>query len=359
MPVTWTCPHSNAVLCLAVSTEGVVASGAELGELTIWNEEGHPIGNIQLNGGEDVTSIAFSPVCATRLYVSHGENISVLDSRAFKEPVETFIINKEEVNCISVNETDSLLAAADDSGSVKVLDLEKKKVTRSLHRHTNICSAVSFRPHWPHSLVSCGLDMQVLLWNVQKARPLWITNLQHLSQDEEDTDYQQSPGQLFNPPLAHSLSVAASGNTFCCGAEDGKIRVFQVTGTRFEEELFFKGHTQGVSQVHFLKEETQHFLISGGNDGKVCLWDTGKKTTQQKKQKQPKNHHLRKSNSVHAKAGSSGHKISDVAESISAKLSIEHGEKINWVSEASLQGSRSVLVADPTNCITVYQLGEM
>ncbi|OCT78881.1 hypothetical protein XELAEV_18029971mg [Xenopus laevis] len=199
MPVKWTCPHSNAVLCLAVGTEKVVASGAELGEFTLWNEKGH----------------------------------------------------------------------------------------------------------------------------------------HHMSQDEEDTDYQQSPGQLFNPPLAHSLSVAACGNSFCCDAEDGKIRVFQITGTRFEEELFFKG-----------------------NDGKVSLWDIGK-TTQQKKQRQPKNHNLRKSNSLHAKASGSGHKMTDVAESISAKLSIEHREKINWVAEASLLGSRVILVADPTNSVTVYELGEM
>ncbi|KAG8445528.1 hypothetical protein GDO86_010337 [Hymenochirus boettgeri] len=359
MAVKWNCSHSNPLLSLAISTDRIIASGAECGEITVWNEEGHHLESLQLKGGRDITSIAFSPICSTRMYASHGETISVLDSRALKEPVENFTVCKEEINSISVNDTDTLLAAADDSGTVKVLDLEKKKVSRSLQRHTNICSALSFRPRWPNSFVSCGLDMQIMLWNVQKTRPLWITNLQDLSQDEEDEEYNQSPGQLFNPPLVHSLSVAACGNVFCCGAEDGKIRVFRVTGTRFEEEVFFKGHTQGVSQVCFLNKETKQFLISGGNDGKLCLWDIGGNTTQQKKPLQPKKHQVKKTDLLHAKGTSTGRQLTETTHQIKAKLCINHGEKINWVTEAELQRSRVLLVADLTNSISVYQLGEL
>lgn len=161
MSTKWECAHSGAVLCLTMNKESIVACGAECGELTLWSEQGHPIGNMHFDGHDDVTSIVFSPATSTKLYASHGETVSVLDSRQLREPVEGFSINKEEINCITVNEMDSLLAAADDSGTVKVLDLQAKKVCRTLQRHTNICSAVAFRPSRPQSLVSCGLDMQV------------------------------------------------------------------------------------------------------------------------------------------------------------------------------------------------------
>ncbi|XP_056420396.1 WD repeat-containing protein 53 isoform X2 [Hyla sarda] len=197
------------------------------------------------------------------------------------------------------------------------------------------------------------LESEVMLWNVQKARPLWLTNLQHLAQDEEDTDLHQSPGQLFNPPLAHSLSISNCGNVFCCGAEDGKIRSFRITGTRFEEDLCFKAHTQGVSQVSFLEQDPgQTFLLSGGNDGRVCLWVLGKDTVQPQK---PQKH-------LHSKKSTSKVKLKHMTEAsprVTSSLCIEHGEKVNWILGAELQGSKVVLVADPSNAISMYQLGEL
>ncbi|XP_068136550.1 WD repeat-containing protein 53 isoform X2 [Hyperolius riggenbachi] len=352
MTTKWESGHSGAVLSLALSKDRVVVSGAEGGDLTLWSEQGLPIEKLHFDGDGDVAAVTFSPISATKFYASHGESVSVLDTRAFRKPVENFTVNKEEINCICVNETDTLLAAADDSGTVKVLDLQNSKVCRTLQRHSNICSAVAFRPHRPQSFVSCGLDMQVMLWSMQKTRPLWITNLQHLAQDDEDMENHRSPGQIFNPPLAHSLSVSACGNVFCCGAEDGKIRFFRITGTRFEEELCVKAHTQGVSQVSFFGQDAgKTFLLSGGNDGRVCLWDINKDTTQT--QKQPKHHTKKSASSMKMR------QMVEAAPTISSKLCIEHGEKINWILGSDFQGSKVVLVADLSSSISVYQLGEL
>ncbi|XDC50269.1 hypothetical protein R6Z07M_001451 [Ovis aries] len=220
MAVKWTGGHSSPILCLNASQEGLVASGAEGGDLVVWGEDGTLLGHTCFQGAEDVTNVLFSPSCPTKLYASHGETISILDVRSLKERLDDFHVNEEEINCLSLNETENLLASADDSGTIKILDLENKKISRSLKRHSNICSSVAFRPQRPQSLVSCGLDMQVMLWNLRKARPLWITNLQE--DETEEMESPQSPGQLLNPALAHSVSVASCGNVFSCGAEDGK-----------------------------------------------------------------------------------------------------------------------------------------
>ncbi|XP_008565708.1 PREDICTED: WD repeat-containing protein 53 [Galeopterus variegatus] len=234
MAVKWTGGHSSPILCLNASKEGLVASGAEGGDLITWGEDGTLLGHIQFQGADDVTSVLFSHSRPTKLYASHGETISIMDVRFLKSSLDQFHVNEEEINCLSLNETENLLASADDSGAIKILDLENKKVSRSLKKHSNICSSIAFRPRRPQSLVSCGLDMQVMLWNLQKARPLWITNLQE--DETEEMESPQSPGQLLNPALAHSVSVASCGNIFSCGAEDGKIRI--VPEDRKDPEVF-------------------------------------------------------------------------------------------------------------------------
>ncbi|XP_036300514.1 WD repeat-containing protein 53 isoform X1 [Pipistrellus kuhlii] len=356
MAVKWIGGHSSPILCLNASSEGLVASGAEGGDLVTWGEDGTPLGHTRLEGANDVTCVLFSPSCPTKLYASHGETISILDVRSLKGSLDHFHVNEEEINCLSLNETENLLASADDSGAIKILDLENKKVSRSLKRHSNICSSVAFRPQRPQSLVSCGLDMQVMLWNLQKARPLWVTNLQE--DETEAMESPQSPGQLLNPALAHSVSVAACGNIFSCGAEDGKIRIFRVMGVKCEQELGFKGHTLGVSQVCFLPES--YLLLTGGNDGKVMMWDVSSEV--EKKQKSPTKHTHRKSTKRATYTNQDGNTNTSVTHEeqgkILPKLSIEHGEKVNWLLSTKIKGCQNILVADQTSCISVYPLNE-
>ncbi|XP_006869455.1 PREDICTED: WD repeat-containing protein 53 [Chrysochloris asiatica] len=355
MAVKWTGGHSSPVLCLNANKEGLVASGAEGGDLVAWGEDGTPVGHMRFPGTGDVTSVLFSNSCPTKLYASHGETISILDVRSLKGSLDHFHVNEEEINCLSLNETENLLASADDSGAIKIIDLENKKVSRSLKRHSNICSSVAFRPQRPQSLVSCGLDMQVMLWNLQKARPLWITNLQE--DESEDMEGPQSPGQLLNPALAHSVSVASCGNVFSCGAEDGKVRIFRVMGVKCEQELGFKGHTLGVSQVNFLPES--YLLLTGGNDGKIMLWDVSHEG--EEKQKSPTKHTRKRKSKRIAYTKQDGNTTAsgtdeDVHGSILPKLTITHGEKVNWLLGTKLKGCQNILVADQTSCISVYPL---
>lgn len=164
MAKQWSEGHSTAILCVGASSgpEGLLASGSEGGEVTVWSQEGTIIGRLTLPGEEDSTGVVFSPAAPSQLYVSHGDTVSVLDPRNLKGPVEAFQgAGEEEINALALNETGSSLAVADDSGAVRVLELPGGKVFRTLRRHTNICSSVAFRPHRPNNLLSAGLDMQV------------------------------------------------------------------------------------------------------------------------------------------------------------------------------------------------------
>ncbi|XP_020841703.1 WD repeat-containing protein 53 isoform X1 [Phascolarctos cinereus] len=363
MAVKWTGGHYSSVLCLDANKEGLVASGGEEGDIIIWSPEGNQVGQIEFQGFNDVTCVRFSPTCPNKLYVSHGEIISILDVRSFTGSTEDFHVNEEEINCLSLNETENLLASADDSGTIKILDLVNKRVSRSLRKHSNICSSVAFRPHRPQSLFSCGLDMQVMLWNLQKARPLWMVNLQEQEEEQEEGtvkigEPEQASSQLSNPALAHSLSVASCGRIFSCGAEDGKIRIFRVLGVTCEQELGFKGHTLGVSQVHFLPDS--YLMLSGGNDGKVKLWDVSSKV--ERKQRNPvKFTYRKKPKTPTYPKPKEKENILETNEPPTCtdflpKLTLEHGEKVNWLSYSKMKGSGKILVADQSNSISVYPL---
>lgn len=383
----WSEGHSASILCVGASPgpEGLLASGSEGGEVTLWSQEGTVAGRLTLPGEEDCTGVVFSPAAPVQLYVSHGDTVSVLDPRNLKGPVEEFQgAGEEEINALALNETGSALAVADDSGAVRVLELPAGKVCRTLRRHTNICSSVAFRPHRPNNLLSAGLDMQVMLWGLQKTRPLWTLNLQDVA--EEEGDDQQRPGQLFNPPLVHCVSVASCGNILGCAAEDGRVHLMRIgSGSKLEQQGAVKAHSQGASQAHFVSFLSHpYWLLTGGNDGQVALWDLskhpvvspeakaknraaaaprrkGKSKARRKEQSQdtaktpPKAEAEKEEAEDDVAAGSE--EVTE--EKPGPKLSISHGDKVNWLCPAVLKGEHSVVVADQSSSLTVYPLSQI
>lgn len=378
----WSEGHSTSILCVGVSVgpETLIASGSEGGEVTVWSQEGTIVGRITLSGEEDSTSVVFSPSAPNQLFVAHGDAVSVLDPRSLKGPVEEYqAAGEEEINALALNETGSALAVADDSGAVRVLEVPGGKVCRTLRRHTNICSSVTFRPHRPNNLVSAGLDMQVMLWGLQKTRPLWTLNLQDVA--EEEGDQQQRPGQLFNPPLAHCISVSSCGNILGCAAEDGRVHLMRIgSGSKLEQHGAVKAHSQGASQAHFVNFLSHsYWLVTGGNDSQVALWDLskhpvvapegkiqktapqrrkGKSKAKRKEQSQEKTKTDAQKDEAEGgdEAGAAGSAEEVTEDKSEPKLSISHGDKVNWLCPAVLKGEPSVIVADQSSSLTVYPL---
>ncbi|XP_016360991.1 WD repeat-containing protein 53 [Sinocyclocheilus anshuiensis] len=364
----WTGGHATPVLCAGVSSESehMVATGAEGGELTLWSHDGSPVSKLHLSADDDVTCVAFSPSTPCMLYASHARTVSVLDTRNLKTAVtELADVGEEEINWLSVNESGALLAAADDSGAVRVVDLQLEKVIRTLRKHDNICSSVTFRPHRPQSLVSAGLDMQAMLWNLPKVRPLWTFSLQ------EDA-HPQRAGQMFNPPLTHCVDAASCGNVFACAAEDGCIHLLRVSeDSRLRERGMFKAHSQGASQAHFISFLSHpYWLATGGNDGLVALWDLSEdalvanERKRKNRKKKPKARAKAVSQVQNQKQQMSGEEAEAGSASSSSethgktvpKLSFNHGEKVNWVCPAVLKGKPSLLVTDQSSSPSVYSL---
>lgn len=217
-----------------------------------------------------------------------------------------------------------------------------------------------------------------MLWGLQKTRPLWIINLQDAA--EEEDSHQQQPGQLFNPPLVHCVSVASCGNVFGCAAEDGRVHLMRIgSGSKLEQQGSVKAHSQGASQANFLRFLWHpYWLLTGGNDGQVTLWDLSRHpvvSPETKAKPQSAAAHRRKAktkakrkvqdkskNPSEAEKEEAGEEAGPAAgseeeeEQPGPKLSISHGDKINWLCPAVLKGEPSVVVADQSSSLTIYPL---
>ncbi|XP_073718759.1 WD repeat-containing protein 53 [Misgurnus anguillicaudatus] len=362
----WFGGHAAPVLCAGVccGSEQLLATGAEAGELTVWNHSGLPLSKLHVRNREDVTCVVFSALAPCMLYASHGQSVSILDPRNLNTIVtELQNVGEEEINSLSVNEGGGILALADDSGVVRIVDLQLEKVTRTLRKHDNICSSVMFRPHRPQSLVSAGLDMQVMLWNLPKVSPLWTCSLQDASEGG-------GAGQIFNPPLAHCIDVASCGDVFACAAEDGCVHLLRVSAdSRLRERGAFKAHSQGASQARFLNFLSHpYWLATGGNDGLVALWDLSENDVvlNNRKLKQNVTAHKKRTKgrakTVKPQMGrgehkdGSAHSALDTGAEVKPKLCFNHEDKVNWVCPTMLKGKPSLLVTDQSSSPTLYSL---
>ena len=275
--------HTDAVLCLAVDPHRpcCLASGSEDGTVRLWDtrqgasSSSHRAISCFLAADEDaaVTSVSYSPDApkgAHELYVAAGEQIFCFDLRKLSEPaavsaaaadrggdgaaaaaaktsqeerllrlghvsdgsegiVAQMQVNAEEINSLTVNAKGMFLAAADDSGSVSVVDLKPlrqgrgppalfKTLAGGKGGHENICSAVRFVGWRPWELLSGGLDSRILAWDFSKGRATSSLDMT-VGQDA-------SGNQVLNPPFVHDMQLVTTApreHAVVAGLGDGRL----------------------------------------------------------------------------------------------------------------------------------------
>ncbi|GAB4823087.1 hypothetical protein N2152v2_010133 [Parachlorella kessleri] len=228
--------HEDAVLCCHAIPGNLLVSGGEDARLCYTDLSSfNSVGRLRQSYGDAVTSVCSSPAQEHLLYASAGQAVLALDLRKSlgKEAIcDTWAVNQDEINHTAVNRQGSWLAAADDSGEVQVINLQEPRdpsgrlAYKTLRRgHSNICSAVCFRPHRPWELLSGGLDSTVLRWdfNRLRAQQSWDFNAEAAA----------AGGQMFNPPMVHSVVVPDTDDRSLCrlmavARGDGYISVYDV-----------------------------------------------------------------------------------------------------------------------------------
>ncbi|KAD7117868.1 hypothetical protein E3N88_05136 [Mikania micrantha] len=268
------------------------------------------------------TAIATSCIASRNediVYVSSETEVKVFDVHmlASWKPLESYNYNKEEINQITCNSKSSFLAAADDGGDIKIIDIHQKCLYKTLRAaHESICSSVQFLPWRPWEVITGGLDSKLIMWDFSKGRPFKVMDL-----GKSDPDSSSNAGQCFNPAFVHAIAVPEVDmldkiDKICVVARgDGVVDVINIESefkaaksksssslkkggqsksngsvsssnseiedqnqrTRLRLDYSFGGHTAAVSCVAFsVFGEKGRYIISGGNDKAVKVWNWSK-----------------------------------------------------------------------------------
>ena len=284
-----------------------------------------------------------------------------------------------------------------------------------------VVSSCAFRPSTMSAqLISGGMDCKVHLWNLisssssssqhhnqlqqqQIRKPLCSVSVQQQQQQQ-----QGSSAQAVNPPMVHSLSWSPSGQYFAAGLGNGNVNLYTVpfaarisaAGNRRNNEIvqigqLADGHSSSVVSVLYPEfghsTETDQFssmsdrvLCSAGSDGKILFWDL---STCLRGDVADDLDSILAELDVSSNIGSNDDKknggedeisklfagslvlngrskIAD-ARSPSVLFQIDHQEKINWVTKATMTSSScttpdvindTIFVADTSNDITSYKI---
>lgn len=335
--------HSGSVLCVDIS-EDIVVSGGENGDLCLWNFEGKLLCKYTEEDG-DCTSVLISQLRKDVIYTAFNDTVKIFNRENWSAPVDTFSYNSDEINQIAVDEKEKYLAASDDAGEIRVIDLSLKKLYKTLkNKHTNICASVCFRPQKPWELFTGGLDSKLIHWDFSRHKCLNMFDMSELNNLFESAD-----SYMVSPPFVHHLSASPGGKYLVAALENGLIAVFDSSRKHLRELFSLHTHTQGVSQVHFLSEDK---FVSGGNDCCIASWDLSKSHDHPD---------LVLSNNAHVANGTSNGHTSDqdpletqnqTMTDICLISKIEHTGKINWM-KPFYREQWKIIIADESNKLTI------
>ncbi|KAJ4703690.1 WD repeat-containing 53 [Melia azedarach] len=309
--------HKAAATCCIASRDrpGLVATSGEDGCICWFDLRCKDVQLITDVGSEPVTSLCFKSGNEDVVYAPSGKEVKSFDVHMATswKPLESYNYNKEEINQIACNSKSSFLACADDGGDVKIIDICQHCPYKTLRAgHSSICSSVQFIPWRPWEVITGGLDSKLVMWDFSKGRPLKILDFGLPEMNNN------SGAQCYNPAFVHAIAIPdvdmldKTDEICAVGKGDGVVNVINIEselitsrsknstkarkgsqstskdniraaeieildqngGKRLHLDYTLGGHTAAASCVAFsLFGERGKYLISGGNDKAVKVWD--------------------------------------------------------------------------------------
>ncbi|KAI6705418.1 hypothetical protein NL676_008380 [Syzygium grande] len=319
--------RATATCCIASRDRpGLVATSGEDGCVCWFDMRCKDVQLVMEIGKEAVSSLCFKPGNEDVIYVSYGKEVKCFDVRLGTSwtPLDCYDYNKEEINQI-VCSSKSFLAAADDGGEIKIIDIRQQCLYKTLRNgHSSICSSVQFLPWKPWEVITGGLDSKLVMWDFSKGRPFKVVDL-----GSSEMKSGNSTGQCFNPAFVHSIAVPDVDML----DKLGKICVVARENTDSRERLHLDytlgGHAAAVSCVAFsMFGERGKFIISGGNDKSIKLWNLFKYIDMDQSGSQ-----------------------SDLRDLL--HLNIDLSRKVNWLCTTPAV-TENLIVCDTTKVVKVY-----
>ncbi|KAL0305602.1 UNVERIFIED_CONTAM: hypothetical protein Sradi_5977500 [Sesamum radiatum] len=342
--------HTAAAICCIASRirPGLVATAAEDGRVCWYDLRCKDmLFSMDVGNGDAVSALCFKPGNEDIIYVSVGNEVKCFDlhmTSSWKQ-LESYSYSKDEINQIACHPKSSFLAAADDAGDVK------------------ICSSVQFLPWRSWEVITGGLDSKLVMWDFSRGRPNKIM----------DFGSGGDSGQCCNPAFVHALVVPdldivdKVGKVCVVARGDGVVNIINIESelAALKSKMSTKpklgsksnprsrssaadsqsadqndrnlcldysvgGHVAAVSSVAFsMFGEKGKFIISGGNDKSVKVWNWSKYRDD-------------------SGQTSSGNEL------LSSSISLSR--KVNWLCTTPAD-SENLVVCDTSKVVKVYSVG--
>ncbi|KAL7129841.1 hypothetical protein ABFS83_13G094500 [Erythranthe nasuta] len=358
--------HKAAATCCVASRirPGLIATAAEDGCVCWYDLRCKDVlFSMDVGNGNPVSSLCFKPGDEDIIYVSAGNEVKCFDlhmTDSWKQ-LQSYSYNKDEINQIACHPKSSFLAAADDAGDIKIIDVHQRCLYKTLRAgHNSICSSVQFLPWRSWEVITGGLDSKLVMWDFSKGRPKTIM----------DFGIGGDAGQFCNPAFVHAvivpdLDIVDKVGKICVTARgDGVINIINLEPEiaplkskistkhklgsnskipkdndsqsadekdgNFQLDYTMGGHTSAVSSVTFsMFGEKGKFIISGGNDKSVKVWDW-------------------------FKCSDAGRATGNVGDLLCSNISLS--KKVNWLCTTP-SDSENLVVCDTSKIVKVYTVG--
>ncbi|KAM9973680.1 hypothetical protein ACTFIW_010797 [Dictyostelium discoideum] len=344
--------HKDTVLCISShNKKEIIASGSDDCTVRIWDLNTNKSIQSIVDGfqGNPVNNVCFDQDFT--LYCSYDNIIVSFDLRQpnviLKEFNTQYKFNTEEINQLSFDSKYQYLAACDDSGQTKIIDVTKNKLVESLNKkHTNIATGCVFRPNSKNELITSSMDFSIIHWDFLKAKVLHRDTFkegslpQNISKSQQQQQQQQQettePNRMLNPPFVTSVDCSNNSKYVAISMGDGTIVINEISS--FKQYLKINSvHKSSIQQVHYPKylENNYQRLISFGNyDKKIVVWDV--------------------SEDMNTKVSSSL-LSNDEKNNERIKTWLEHSEKINCLTTSNLKNN-AIFVADLSNDLKLLSI---
>ena len=260
--------HAGSISALAVSSEGLLASGSWDRTIKVWNLNTSNHANVPLPP-------RISPV-------SRNVGSGLLCTLAGHEA---------KVNSVAISPDGHTLASASEDCTIKLWNFQTGKLIHTLTGHTDAVKSVAISPDGK-TLASGSADSDVKLWSLNTNKPQlaftmtghdsWVKataispNSQILasgSQDKTIKLWHLQTGELLSTLIGHwgevnSVSISADGQTLISASWDETVRLWYLgTGTQIHS---LEEHEGAVVAVAISPDGEK--IVSSGQDQTIRVW---------------------------------------------------------------------------------------
>lgn len=190
------------------------------------------------------------------IFASRANQIAILDRRALSEPIRVFTVNDDDITNLDIDDKSYFLAASDDTGDIKLIDL------RQLYSQPALTS--------PINTTSVDVNKEATAFN--ESYTTHVIDSTILTQTDIETS---TTGSL---PLSKTPTLLQSGDPLNTGTLNTRsyLSPKDFSDVRPIDSSVLRGHENVCSGFKF-RPQTNSKGFSGGFDCAIMSWDTTKR----------------------------------------------------------------------------------